>query len=130
MLNRSRALLAVACCAAFVSLAVENAPVQLPPKLPSASMGIEMDVVPAASQPGKFWLRAMVTDLETQAIIANPKLLIDSDRTARVETGNNDWALAIAVAAGSTSKKARYEATFTRQGKVVARQRFAVDLNS
>ena len=129
-MNRARALLALASGAALVSVAFANPPVLMPPKLPSASMGIEMDVAPAPGQPGKFVLRATVTDLETQATIASPKLLIDSDRTARVETGNSDWALAIAVAAGSTSKKANYEATFTRQGKIVAKQRFAVDLNS
>ena|SRR5690349_14111620 len=125
-----RTAFGVAAIAVVASLAVAAPPVLMPPKLPSASMGIEMNVAPAPNQPGKFMLRAWVTDLETDAQIANPTLLIDSDRTARVETGNQDWTLQIAVAAGSTSKKANYEATFTRQGKVVAKQRFTVDLNS
>ena len=125
-----RNVLGITAIVALASTAVANPPVLMPPKLPSASLGIEMDVVPAPSQPGKFVLRAQITDLETQATIAAPKLLIDSDRTARVETGNSDWTLQIAVAAGSTSRKATYDATFTRQGKVVAKQRFAVDLNS
>jgi hypothetical protein len=128
MKTTARALL-LSATAIIASLAMANV-TRMPPAMPSPSMGIEMDVSPVASQPGRFVLTATITDLEKQTLIGAPKLLIDSDRTARVETGGNDWMLEIAVAAGSTSKKATYDATFTREGKVISRQRFSVNLNS
>jgi hypothetical protein len=111
------------------SVAVANVPGPAP--TPSARLSLEMDVKPAEGQAGRFFVTSTITDLETHRIVGQPRLLIESDQPARVETGvDGKWALQISVAAGSTSRKAAYQATFTREGQVISKQRFAVDLNS
>jgi hypothetical protein len=101
-----------------------------PQPTPSARLSMEMDVKPAEGQPGRFMVSSTITDLETGKVVGKPGLLVESEKLARVETGaDGKWMLQISVLAGNTSKKATYEATFTREGQVISKQRFAVDLN-
>jgi hypothetical protein len=101
-----------------------------PPPTPSASLGIELDVKPAAGTPGQFVINSVVTDLESGAVIARPRLTVDANKSARIETGNGSkWTLQINVMADGPSRKATYDASFTREGKLVSRQRVAVNLD-
>jgi hypothetical protein len=103
---------------------------QAPMPMPSARMGIEIDVEPAKDMPGKFMVSSTITDLESNTVVARPRLLI-GDAPAKIETGNDGkWMLQISVAASSASGRSVYDATFTREGKIVSRQRFAVNLGT
>jgi hypothetical protein len=111
-----------------VVVAVANPPGPMP--TPSARLGIEIDVEPAKDMPGKFMVSSTITDLENNAVVGRPRLLI-GDTPAKIETGNDGkWMLQMSVAANSASGRSMYDATFTREGKVVSRQRFAVNLGS
>ena len=102
-----------------------------PPPTPSATLGIEVDVKPVPGKPGQFMVASVVTDLENNAIIARPQLTIAANKTARIETGNDGkWMLRISVTADGASKKADYDASFTREGKLISRQRVSVNLDS
>jgi len=107
-----------------------NANISGPPPTPSAAIGIEVDVKPVAGTPGQFMVSSVVTDLETNAIIAKPALMIAANKTARIETGNEGkWKLSISVTADGASRKADYDASFMREGKLVSRQRVSVNLD-
>jgi hypothetical protein len=100
------------------------------PPTPSASLGIEVDVKPAEGAPGLFVISSVVTDLENGAVIAKPRLTVAANKPARIETGNGaKWTLQINVMADGPSRKASYEASFMREGKLVSRQRVAVNLD-
>jgi hypothetical protein len=102
-----------------------------PPPTPSASLDIEVDVKPVAGAPGQFMVSSVVTDLETNAVIARPRLVVAANKTARIETGNDGkWMLSISVTADGASRKADYDANFMRAGKLVSRQRVSVNLGS
>ena len=112
----------------FGSIAAANAPGPLP--TPSSRLSIEMDVAPVKDQPGRFAVSSTILDLERNEVVGKPRLIIGSDQPARIETGaDGKWMLQISVAANGGSRKAAYEATFTREGVVVSRQRLTVDLN-
>ena len=97
----------------------------------SSRVSIDVDVTPAANQPGRFVVTSTILDLESGEVVAKPRLIIGSENPARIETGNEGkWMLQISVAANGASRKAAYEATFSREGVVVSRQRLALDLNS
>jgi hypothetical protein len=97
----------------------------------SSRVSIDVDVKPALEQPGRFVVTSTILDLETGEIVAKPRLLIGSENPAKIETGNEGkWMLQISVAANAASRKATYEATFSREGVVVSKQRLALDLNS
>ena len=101
-----------------------------PPPTPSAALGIELDVKPAEGKPGQFLVSSVVTDLETGAVIAKPRLIVAANKAARIETGNEGrWMLQINVMADGSSRKATYDASFTREGKLVSRQRVSVNLD-
>ena len=128
-MNRMKLL--VSALVVFFAGSLAIAEVQRPAPTPSARLSLEMDVKPAAGQPGRFVVSTTITDLETNAVVGKPTLLFESDKLARVETGaDGKWTLQIAVLVGSGSKKTTYEATFTREGKVVSKQRFSADLNA
>ena len=111
-----------------VTFAVANAPGPQP--TPSARLAMEIDVRPAKGEAGHFMFSSTITDLETNTVVGKPRLLIDSEKLARVETSvDGKWGLQISVVAGNASKKATYEASFTREGVLVSKQRFTVDLN-
>jgi hypothetical protein len=97
----------------------------------SSRVSIDVDVKPAADKPGRFVVTSTILDLDTGEIVAKPRLIIGSDNPARIETGSEGkWMLQISVSANSTSRKAAYEAVFSREGVVVSKQRLALDLNS
>ena len=101
------------------------------PATPSARLGIEVDVKPVEGQAGRFMVMSTVTDLESNAVIAKPQLMIAADKPARIETGSEGkWKLQISVAADASSHKAAYEATFVREGQVVSKQRLSVSLGA
>ena len=101
------------------------------PATPSARLGIEMDLQPVDGKAGQFVVSSVVTDLENGAVLAKPRLVVASEKPARIETRvEGKWMLQIAVTADASSRKATYEATFTREGQVVSRQRLALNLNS
>ncbi len=101
-----------------------------PPPTPSASLGVEVDVKPAKGIPGQFLVSSVVTDLESGAVIAKPSLLVAANKPARIEIGNAErWSLQINVVADSPSRKATYDASFTREGKLVSKQRVSVNLD-
>jgi hypothetical protein len=101
-----------------------------PPPTPSAALGIEVDVKPVAGTPGQFLVTSVVTDLENNAVIAKPRLTIGANKTARIETGNEGkWMLRISVTADGASRKASYDASFTREGKLISRQQVSVNLD-
>ena len=100
------------------------------PPTPSARLAIDLDVMPVSGTPGQFLVTSTVTDLETNSVIAKPRLTIAANKPARIETGNEGkWMLQIGVSADGDSRKAVYDATFTLQGKVVSKQRVSVNLN-
>jgi hypothetical protein len=102
-----------------------------PPPTPSARLSIDVDVKPIDGQPGRFMVSSTVTDLENNAIIGKPQLMIAAGKTARIETGaEGKWMLQISVTADGDARKAAYDATFTRDGQVVSKQRVSVNLNS
>ena len=102
-----------------------------PVPTPSARLAIEVDVKPVDGKPGMFLLASTVTDLETDAVIAKPTLTIGSGKPARVEMGDEGkWLLKVSVTADGASHRAAYDATFTRSGQVVSRQRLSVNLDS
>jgi len=104
--------------------------VPTPPPTPSARLAIDVDVKPVDGQPGRFMVTSTVTDLENDAIVAKPKLLIAADKAAKIETGSEGkWMLQISVTADGATRKAAYDATFTREGKIVSKQRLTVNLN-
>ena len=122
------AVLSVAALAGFGFAAIANT--QTAPATPSASLGIEVDVKPVAGTPGQFIVSSVVTDLETNAVIAKPRLTIAAGQPARIQTGaEGKWMLRISVAADGASRKADYDANFTREGKVVSHQRVSVRLD-
>ena len=101
-----------------------------PPPTPSASLGIEVEVKPAEGAPGQFLVSSVVTDLESGAVIAKPRLTVAANKPARIETGNAaKWSLQISVVADGASRKATYDASFTREGKLVSKQRVSVNLD-
>lgn len=101
-----------------------------PPPTPSASLGIEVEVTPAEGKPGQFLVSSVVTDLENGAVIAKPRLTVAANKAARIETGNaTKWSLQINVVADGVSRKATYDASFTREGKLVSKQRVSVNLD-
>jgi type II secretory pathway component HofQ len=101
-----------------------------PQPTPSARLSIEVDVKPIEGKAGQFWVSSTVTDLENNSVIAEPRLVISADKPAKIETGvEGKWMLQIVVSADGASRRGSYEATFTREGKVVSRQRLAMDLN-
>ena len=115
--------------ASGICVLAASADVPQPPRLPSASLGIEVDVKPEGT-PGRFLVSSVVTDLESNAVIARPILVIAADKPARIQTGAEGlWLLQISVSANGTSRKAAYDATFERQGKVVSKQRVTVNLD-
>jgi hypothetical protein len=119
---------AVAVVAALGVAASANMPE--PSQTPSASLGIEVDVKPAEGKPGQFFLSSVVIDLETNKVIAQPRLLIAANKPARIETGaEGKWSLQINVTADGASRTAAYDATFSRAGKVVSKQRVSVNLD-
>src|SRR5262245_34614668 len=96
---------AVAAALGVVVLAA-SADVPQPPRLPSASLGIEVDVKPEGT-PGRFVVSSVVTDLESNAVIAKPRLVIAADKPARIQTGAEGlWLLQISVSADGASRKA------------------------
>lgn len=122
------ATVAVAVLAGLGLGAVANMPG--PPPTPSAALGIEVDVKPVAGTPGQFLVSYVVTDLENNAVIANPRLTIAANKPARIETGNEGkWKLRISVTADGASRKADYDASFTREGRLISRQRVSVNLD-
>ena len=128
MKKNIRAAVAVAVLAGLGLGATANMPG--PPPTPSAALGIEVDVKPVAGTPGQFLVSSVVTDLETNAVIAKPRLVIAANKTARIETGNEGkWMLRISVTADGASRKADYDANFTREGKLISRQRVSVNLD-
>jgi hypothetical protein len=101
-----------------------------PPPTPSASLGIEVDVKPADGTAGQFLVTSVITDLESGAVVARPRLTIGANKPARIETGNQGkWSLQINVLADGVSRKATYDAAFTREGKLVSKQRVSVNLD-
>jgi hypothetical protein len=101
-----------------------------PPPTPSASLGIEIDVKPAEGTPGQFLVSSVVTDLESGTVIAKPRLTVGANRAARIETGNaGKWSLQINVVADGASRKATYDASFRREGKLVSKQRVSMNLD-
>jgi hypothetical protein len=127
-MKSGRHLVAITAVLFAGSVAVANVPGPQP--TPSARLSMEMDVKPAVGQPGRFVVSSTITDLETNAVVGRPTLLVESEKIARVEAGaDGKWMLQISVLAGNTSKQSTYEATFTREGKVISKQRFSVDLN-
>lgn len=123
----SRAI-AVAVLAGLGLGATANMP--RPPPTPSASLGIEVDVKPVAGSPGHFSVSSVVTDLESNTVIAKPRLTIAANKPARIETGNEGkWMLRINVTADGATRKANYDASFTREGKLVSKQRVSVNLD-
>lgn len=127
-MKNSISAVAVAVVAALGVGASANMPG--PPPTPSASLGIEVDVKPAEGKPGQFLLSSVVTDLESNQVIAQPRLLIGANKPARIETGaEGKWSLQINVTADGASRKAAYDATFSRGGKLVSKQRVSVNLD-
>lgn len=109
--------------------AVADTPAPRP--MPSASIGMEIDVKPNESSPGQFLVNAVVTDLESGAVIEKPRLLIAANQPARIEIGTaGKWTLEINVVADGASRTATCNASFTREGKVVSKQRVSVKLDA
>lgn len=127
MKKHVRSGIAVAVLAGLGFGSVANMPD--PPARPSAALGIEVDVKPLAGAPGQFVVSSVVTDLENNAVIAKPRLVVAASKTARIETGSEGhWMLRISVTADGASRKADYDADFTREGKLISRQRVSVHL--
>jgi hypothetical protein len=127
MKKNARALLVAIALGGLGLAATANMP--SPPPTPSASLGIEVDVKPEGKQ-GQFLVTSVVTDLESGTVIAKPRLVVGANKPARIETGNAaKWMLEINVMADGSSKKATYDASFTREGKLVSRQRVSVNLD-
>lgn len=107
------------------------ADVPTPNATPSSSLGIEVDVKPNEGTSGQYWVNSVVTDLESGAVIAKPRLLIAANKPARIEAGAaGKWMLEISVLADGASHMATYNASFTREGKLVSKQRVSVKLDS
>jgi len=127
-MKKTIAALSVAILAGLGLGATANMPG--PPPTPSASLGIELEVKPAEGAPGTFLVSSVVTDLESGAVIAKPRLTVAANKLARIETGNEGkWTLQIAVMADGVSRKATYDASFTREGKLISKQRVVVNLD-
>ena len=127
-MKKTVAALSVAVLAGLGLGATANMPG--PPPTPSASLGIDVEVKPAEGAPGKFLVSSVVTDLESGVVIAKPRLIVATNNPARIETGNEGkWALQIIVTADGASRKATYDASFTREGKLISKQRVAVNLD-
>jgi hypothetical protein len=100
------------------------------PPTPSDRLGIEMDIKPVDGKPGQFTAKATVIDLDTDAVVGSPSLNFSTTQAATIETGvEGRWLLHIGVSADAAAKVATYEARFTRDGKLVSRQRVSVNLN-
>jgi len=129
MMNiKIRSALSAAVLAGLAFTAIANIPAPLP--TPSASLGIEIDVQPVTGTPGQFMVSSVVTDLESHAVIAKPRLTIAANQPATIETGNEGkWKLRISVTADGASRKADYDASYRREGKLVSHQRVSVRLD-
>ena len=109
--------------------AVADTPAPRP--MPSASIGMEIDVKPNESSRGQFLVNAVVTDLESGAVIEKPRLLIAANQPARIQVGTaGKWTLEINVVADGASRTATCNASFTREGKLVSKQRVSVRLDA
>src|SRR5262249_17467530 len=127
-MKKAVAALSVAVLAGLGLGATANMPDPRP--IPSASLGIEVDVKPEVGASGRFVVTSVVTDLESGTVIAKPRLIAAANKPARIETGNaGKWMLEISVVADGASRKATYDASFTREGKLVSKQRVSVNLD-
>ena len=124
-----KSTVAAAAFAAIAIAAIAQTPAA--PPTPSSSLGIDVDVKPVKGKAGQFVVNSVVTDLESHAVIAKPSLVIAANQPATIQTGNEGkWMLRIRVAADGSARTANYEATFTREGKLVSQQRVSVALES
>jgi hypothetical protein len=127
MKRTTAAVLAVVAAVGFGAVASMPGP----PPTPSARLSMDFDVKPVEGKPGTFMVSSTITDLETNKTLASPKVMVAAGQPFKLQTGNDGkWLLEVSVAADGDSRKAAYEATFTRDGQVVSKQRFAVNLNS
>lgn len=100
-----------------------------PPETPSERLGIELELAPASQDRSSFLVRSVVTDLATDRVIANPQLVIATDKPGRIEAGvDGKWMLQMQVAADAAGQRAIYEATFSREGKIISKQRVSINL--
>ncbi len=128
-MNRKLAVLLVAGLSFAGVGAIANMPG--PPPTPSSNLGIDVDVAPVPGKSGHFTVSSTITDLEKNEVVAKPRLVIASEKPARIEMGNEGkWMLSISVTADAAANKAAYDATYTREGKVVSKQRVTVKLAS
>ncbi len=121
------------CSAALAAIALTAvAGEYIHPATPSANLGIEVAVTPAPGNPGQFDVTSVLTDLQTNTVVAQPHLTVSSGNSGgRIQIGTvPDWMIDITVSADGLSGKANYEATFTRDGKTVSRQKLVVNLRT
>jgi hypothetical protein len=124
---------AVLCSAALSAIALTAvAAGYVHPGTPSANLGIEVAVTPAPGSPGQFDVTSVLTDLQTNTVVAQPHLRVSSGKPGgRIQIGTvPDWMIDITISADGPSGKANYEATFTRDGKTVSRQKVVVNLGT
>ena len=99
------------------------------PAPPPWRVAMDVDLKPIPGTPGQFLLTSTVTDLERHALIAQPRMTIVAGRPARFALGGNGWRLQLGIEADGGSRKAEYDATFSRGATVLSRQRLTLDLN-
>lgn len=100
------------------------------PKEVPSRLAMDVEVAPVAGKAGQFLLSTTLTDLDRNAVIAKPRMTIDAGKTARLRiSGKEGWTFEATVNADGAKRKAVYDASFTEAGKVVSRQRLALDLN-
>jgi len=93
-------------------------------------VAMDADVKPVSGHPGQFLLTSRVVDLESHAVLAHPRMVIAAGRTAHLQlSGRGGWVLRLGIAADGATRKAEYDATFSRAAKVLSRQRLTLDLN-
>lgn len=94
-----------------------------------ARVAMDVDVRPVHGQAGRFLLASTVTDLDTGEVLAKPRMTIAAGQPAHLRLGGRrGWSLELGVAANGDSRRATYDATFSRHGRVLSRQHLALDL--
>ena len=123
-----KSILAVLAAATAITLAVAQHPAPMPDL---QQVGWEVQVSPVPGEAGRYIAQATVTDLRTGDVVARPKAVFESGKQARVNMATEGkWAIEMTVKADGAARTALYEGTFTREGRVISRQRLMLQLAS
>jgi hypothetical protein len=96
-------------------------------------IGVEVSCVPAVEQPGVYFIRAKVFDLDTQKIISNPQVFTKAGSEAKVRSrlvmpSGEPTTLEMSFLIADDGKSINYSWTLTSNGEVVSSHKAEIAL--